>query len=76
MVFLINAIMCTQKLKKDKLINHDCVSILMLLNIMLYITLDYLMLFAALSIDVCLYNAFSPLILSNASVFMLCLGLL
>ena len=38
--------MCT---KKVKLINHDCLPILMLLNIMLYIVLAYLMLFAALS---------------------------
>ena len=40
-------------IKKVKLSNHDCLPILMLLNIML----AYLMLFAALS-NVCLYNAF------------------
>ena len=43
--------------KKVKLINHDCLPILMLLYIMLYIVLAYLMLFAALTNDVCLYNA-------------------
>ena len=53
-------------IKKMKLINHDCLPILMLLYIMLYIVLAYLMLFmvlahlmlfAALSNAVCLYNA-------------------
>ena len=44
--------------KKIKLINHDCLPILMLLYIMPYIMLAYLMLFAALSNVVCLYNAF------------------
>ena len=43
--------------KKVKLINHDCLPILMLLYIMLYIVLAYLMLFAALSNAVCLHNA-------------------
>ena len=46
-----NALMC---MKKVKLINHDCLPILMLL----YIMLAYIMLFAALSNAVCLYNAF------------------
>ena len=41
-------------IKKYKLINHDCLPILMLL----YIMLAYLMLFVALSNAVCLYNAF------------------
>ena len=63
MVFLENAIM---GIKKVKLINHDCLSILMLFYIvlyivlaylMLYIVLAYLMLFAALSNAVCLHNA-------------------
>ena len=40
-----------------KLINHDCLPILMLLYIMLYIVLAYLMLFAALTNSVCLNNA-------------------
>ena len=40
-----------------RLVNHDCLPILMLLYIMLYIVLAYLMLFAALSDTVCLYNA-------------------
>ena len=58
--------------KKVKLINHDCLPILILLYIMLYIVLayfmlyivlSYLMLFAALSNAVCLYNAsFLPMI--------------
>ena len=76
MVFLKNALMC---IKKVKLIKHDCLPILMLLYIMLYVMLAYLMLFAALSNAVCLYNAFSflfLLIFANALCFMLCLGLL
>ena len=44
--------------KKVKLINHDCLPILMLSYIMLYIVLAYLMLFAALTNAVCLYNAY------------------
>ena len=55
MVFLKNAFMC---IKKVKLINHDCLPILMLLHIMLYKMLAYLMLFAALSTTACLHNAF------------------
>ena len=76
MVFLKNALMCIKK--KVKLINHDCLPILMLLYIMLYIMLAYLMLFAALSNVVCLYNAsvFCHLFLQMLFVFMLCLGLL
>ena len=54
MVFLKNALMCT---KKVKLIIHDCLPILMLLYVMLYVMLAYLMLFAALSNAVCLHNA-------------------
>ena len=49
MVFLKNAL-C---IKKVKLINHYCLPILMLLHIMP----AYLMLLAALSNAVCLYNA-------------------
>ena len=49
----------------------------MLLNIMLYIMLAYLMLFAALSNAVYLYNAyFCHLFLQILFVFTLCLGLL
>ena len=79
MVFLKNALMC---IKKVKLINHDCLPILMLLYIMLYIVLAYLMLyivnaylmlFAALSNAVCLNNA---ALLQMISIFMFCLGLL
>ena len=56
--------------KKVKLINHDCLPILMLLYIMLYIVLAYLMLFAALTNAACLYNAsFLPLISANAFYF-------
>ena len=56
MVFLQNALMCIVKKKKKeiKLINHDCLPILVLLCIMLYIALAYLMLFAALCNAVCL----------------------
>ena len=50
MVIHKNALMC---IKKVKLINHDCLPILVLL----YMMLVYLMLFAALSNAVCLCNA-------------------
>ena len=75
MVILKNALMC---IKKVKLINYDCLPILMLLYIILHIMLAYLMLFAALSNAVCLHNAFFwLLIFENAFfVFMLCLCLL
>ena len=57
-------------IKKVKLINHDCLPILMLLYIMLYIVLAYLMLFAALNNAVCLNNAsFFSLICANAFYF-------
>ena len=66
-------------LKKVKLINHDCLPILMLLYIMLYIVLAYLMLyivlaysmlFAALSNAVCLHNpSFLPMISAIAFYF-------
>ena len=66
--------MCIEKVK---LINHDCLPILMLLYIMLCVMLAYLMLFAALSNAVCLYNAFFLLLIfANAFCFMLCLSLL
>ena len=55
MVFLNNALM---SIKNVKLINHDCLPILILLYLMLYIMLAYLMLFAALSNAACLYNSF------------------
>ena len=49
----------------------------MLLYIMLYIVLAYLMLFAALTNSVCLYNAsfFCHLFLQMLFIFMLCLCL-
>ena len=69
MAFPINALMCIKKTKKVKLIEHDCLPILMLL----YIMLAYLMLFAALSNAVCLHNAFIfyslLLIFANAFCF-------
>ena len=56
--------------KKVKLINHNCLPILMLLHIMLFIVLAYLMLFAALSNAVCLHNAsFLPMIYAIAFYF-------
>ena len=55
MVFLKNALMC---MKKVKVINHDCLPILMLFYTMLYIMLAYLMLFATLSNAVSLHSAF------------------
>ena len=49
----------------------------MLLYIMLYIVLAYLMLLAALSNAVCLYNvSFLPMISAIAFYFHVCLGLL
>ena len=65
MAFLKNALMCIN-FKKIQLINHNCLPILMLLYIMLYIMPAYLMLFAALLNTVCLHNAFLPLIFANA----------
>ena len=58
-----------------KLINHDCLPILML-----YIVLAYLMLFAALTNAVCLNNAsffffFFHLFVQMLFIFMLCLCL-
>ena len=61
-VFLRNAFMCIKKERKKKKIIHDCQPILMLLDIMLYVMLAYLMLFATLSNAVCLYNAFCLLL--------------
>ena len=68
MAFHKNALKCIMKFFiRAKLINHDCLPILMPLYIMLYIMLAYLMLFAASSNAVCLHNAFYlPLIFSNA----------
>ena len=57
-------------IKKVKLIKHDCLPILVLLYIMLYIVLAYIMLFAALSNAVCLHNASSlPMISAIAFYF-------
>ena len=61
MAFHRNALLCMQRL-----IIHDCLPILMLL----YIMPACLMLIAALSNAVCLYNAFFlPLIFGNAFCF-------
>ena len=49
-----NALMC---IKKVKLINHDCLPIIMLFYIMVYVMFAYLTLFAALCSAVCLYHA-------------------
>ena len=57
-------------IKKVTLINQDCLPILMLLYIMLYIMLAYLMLFAALSNAVCLHNAsFIPIYFCKCFLF-------
>ena len=65
MAFHENALICTLKIEKKKevksinqLINHDCLHILMLFCIVLYMMLAYLMLFAAISNAVCLHNVF------------------
>ena len=57
MAFHKNTLMCTLKKEEVKLINHDCLPILMLFYIMLYIMLAYLMLLAALS-NVCIMLIF------------------
>ena len=62
MAFPKNALMCT--LKRVKLINQDCLPILMLLYLILCIMPAYLMLFAAPSNAVCLHNAFFSFFLS------------
>ena len=57
-------------LRKVKLIKHDFLPILMQLYIMMYIVIAYLMLLAALSNAVCLYNASSlPMISAIAFYF-------
>ena len=45
-------------IKKVKFIIHDCLTIVMLLHVMLYILLAYLMLSAAITNAVCLNNAY------------------
>ena len=81
MVFHKNALMC---IKKVKLINHDCLPILMLLYILLYIVLAYLMLHIVLAylmlfylmLFVCIMLLFCQLFLQMLFIFMFCLGLL
>ena len=58
-----------EKEEKVKVINHDCLPILMLLYIMLHIMLAYLLLFVALSNAVCLYNAFFAIDISKCFLF-------
>ena len=65
MVFLKNALMY---IKKVKLINHDCLPILMLLYIMLYIVLAYLMLFYIM-LFACIMLLFLPMISEIAFYF-------
>ena len=55
-------------IKKVKLIKHDCLPILMLLYIILYIVLAYLMLLY-LMLFVCIMLLFLPLISINAFYF-------
>ena len=50
-------------IKKVKLINHDCMPILLLLYVMLYIMLAYVMLFVRIML------IFLPLIIANAFCF-------
>ena len=49
--------------------NHDCLSTLMLLYIILYIIPTYLMMFVALSNAVCLNNAFFAIDFCKCSLF-------
>ena len=74
MVFPKNVLMCILKVR---LINHDCLPILMLLDIVLYIVLAYFMLFAAISNVVCLHKAsfFCHWFQQMLLIFMLCLCL-
>ena len=70
MVCLKNALMCIKQRKKVKLINHDCLPILMLLYIMLHIMLACSILLSALSNAVCLHcTLFLLLIFANAFCF-------
>ena len=57
-------------IKKVKLINHDCLPILMLLYILLYTMHAYIMLLAALSNAVCLHNAFSKFAIDFCKCFL------
>ena len=43
--------------KKVKLVDHDCLPIIMLMYVILHVMLANIMLFAALSNAVCLHNA-------------------
>ena len=56
------------KNKKNELINHDCLPIIMLLYVMLYIMLTYLMLFVCIML-LLLFYYFLPFISANAFCF-------
>ena len=62
--------------KQVKLITYYCLPILLLLHIMLYVMVAYLMLFAALSNAVCLYNAFFANDFCFHALFIILFGLL
>ena len=55
-------------IKEVSLYNHDCLPILMLLYIMLYIMLTYLMLLAALSNAVCCTMLFLQVLFASCFV--------
>ena len=52
-----DALICMKMREKVKLINHDCLPFLVLSNVILYLMLAFLVLFAALYNAVCLHNA-------------------
>ena len=56
MTFLTRCIVFKKERKKVKLIHHDCLPILMLLYIILYILQAYIMLFAFVFNAVCLHT--------------------
>ena len=65
--------MYIEKRIKSNYLHHDCLPILMVLYVMLYIMPAYLMLFAALSNAVCImihfFLYFFPLMFANAFCF-------
>ena len=78
MAYLKNEWMCIlgKETINVKLINHDCLPIIMLMYTMLYILFAYLMLFAALSNVVCLHSAFFAIDFCKYFFFLLSNGLL
>ena len=66
--------MCIKKKEEQvKLINHDCLPILVLMYIMLYLMLAYLMLFACI---IFFFNLFFAIDLGKCIFFRICHGLL